>query len=129
MEKSREVETERAEEGEDQRDAGRQSLTVEQLYDSLSKTFTTSDRKEILSRSSEISVVLTIEEVERTMGMGISPLHKGGQTITGKMQNGHEVKVRLLKSAVGVNAGDGWVGKGKAVEWNGIRRILIIESN
>ncbi len=105
------------------------SLTVEQLYDALGKTFTTSDRKEILTRASLVSVNMTIEEVERTMGMGISSTHKGGQTITGKMQNGLEIEIRLPKSAAEVNEGEGWNGSGKAVEWNGISRILIIESN
>ena len=106
-----------------------QTLTVEQLYTALGKTFTTADRKEILNRASVISVNMTIKDVERTMGMGISSTHKGGQTITGKMNNGDEIKVRLLKSAESVDEGDGWTGTGRAVDWNGIRRILIIESN
>ncbi len=115
-------------EPEAQTEPATKTLSMDEMCEALNDSFSATDRKEIIARGGAIEVTMKVDDVKRTMGIGIADSHRGGQTLAGKTPSGRQLEVRLPKSAAEVPEGTDWSGKTRAVDWNAIRRVLVMQA-
>ena len=94
---------------------------------------TLSERSQVMEsmsgRSGSISI--RVNSIERTFGIGISDLYRGGNTLLAEVKGVGEVEIRMLTNPsepISLKPGYEGVIEVSIADWNAVRRRLVLES-
>ena len=109
------------------------SFDLELAISGFQEARTLSERSQVMESVSgqSGSVSIRVTSVERTFGIGISDLFRGGNTLVADVKGIGEVEIRLpTNSSMSDSLKSGYEGVMEVTiaDWNAVRRRLVLES-
>ena len=112
---------------------GQSSFDLELAISGFQEARTLSERSQVMESVSGKSgpISIRVNSVERTFGIGLSDLFRGGNTLVAEVKGVGEVEIRLptnSSEATALKSGYEGVMEVSIADWNAVRKRLVLES-
>ena len=112
---------------------GQSNFDLELAISGFQEARTLSERSQVMESVSGKSgpISIRVNSVERTFGIGLSDLFRGGNTLVAEVKGVGEVEIRLptnSSEATALKSGYEGVMEVSIADWNAVRKRLVLES-